>query len=99
MGRLISDITDEIKPYIYVREGVDWYFYLHIKGGQGHGKKSLGGTHKFVLWYETPTDEDRNRTMAAEKYCEKYKIPFGHGNTIEEAYDNWREQIILTPLT
>lgn len=98
MGKLVTEITDEIKPHIEVRErGINWHYYLHIQGGIGPST-SGGGKYKFVLWYEAPNSDIDRGHSSAEYYCKENDIRFGHGDTIEEAYSNYREVIKDNPL-
>lgn len=86
----------DIKPYILVRAfGVKWYQYLHIVGGSGNHKGKPerclnGGEYNFCLFYASP---DEMKGLSDPKcvmfWCKENFIPFGLGDTIEEAYNNY----------
>lgn len=89
---------DKIEPYIMSESGgFSWYHFLHIQGGEGHGKTHLGGRFKFVIAYLTP-DEAANQTnemgqSSLDIYCEDKSIAFGGGDTIQDAYANFKTSL------
>lgn len=82
-----------IKPYITQRSkvnGLDFNYYLHIKGGSGKnpnrtGRNRYGGEHDFILFYASPNDME-GCTYCERIWCEGKGIIYGEGKTIEEAY-------------
>lgn len=91
---------EEIEPYILVsKKGFYWYYYLHIQGGSGHGKHNLGGKYRFYLFYLTPSHvEDYEFTSSPNFFCEEMGVPCGVGNTIEEAYADFKIKLEKNPL-
>lgn len=90
----------DIKPYITVRSkvnGLDFYHYLHIQGGYGHGKKSVGGAYNFYVFYLEP-DVINHFTQSPEFFCKERSIPCGVGKTIEEAYSDFKTKLSTNPL-
>ena len=59
-------------------------YYLKIAGGAGHGKRGMGGEHKFVAAYLSP-DEDNGKTDLAI-WCNQKGIPCAVGNTMQDLY-------------
>ncbi len=86
-------------PYILKRSnGVSWYHYLHIIGGSGNwgGKREehlRGGEYNFCLFYAAP-DEMIGKDCCAMQWCKQKKIPFGIGETIEVAYNNYQSKLL-----
>lgn len=81
----------DIKPYITVKSktnGFDFYHYLHIQGGSGHGKYKMGGAHLFYVFY-LPPDTANDEGLSPEFFCKSLGIPCGVGDTIEEAYADY----------
>lgn len=91
---------EEVKPYIITRapNGFSMYNYLRISGGAGHGKPHLGGTYLFVASYLCSEDDEEMGRTSMEKFCRDKQIPFGYGNTIEEALTMLMEELRKTPL-
>lgn len=86
-------MTQDIKPYFLTKSGVngfDFYHYLNIHGGSGHGKRGLGGRYLFTLCYLTPEEHDAMGQTSPDLFCDASKIPCGVGQTIEIAYKNWK---------
>jgi hypothetical protein len=76
----------EMPPYLLSKANrFNWFHYLHIKGGSG-SKNGSGGQHKFYVYYATPEEEEKIGTTSPEFACEELNIPYGYGDTIQEAY-------------
>lgn len=89
-----------IEPYIMVRSkrnGFRFYHYLVIQGGAGHGKKGMGGRYLFYLFYLAP-EEDGSIDACPEYFCKDKGIPCGFGNTIAEAYADFKKKLEKQPL-
>ena len=89
----------KIEPYLLRRSeanGFNFYYYLHIRGGSGNplSQNRNGGEYNFLLYYAAPSEMEDLGDMCEMKYCEENKIPFGLGNTIEEAYLNYRSKVV-----
>lgn len=85
-----------IPPYIL--ENRVWYKYLHIIGGSGNcnDKKEeflIGGEYDFIVFYAAPS-EMKGLDKCAMFWCREKNIPYGIGNTINEAFENLTKQII-----
>lgn len=90
----------QIKPYLLVKSkenGFDFYYYLHIQGGSGHGKTNLGGAHNFYVFYLLP-DTLNQENLSPEFFCKSFGVPCGVGDTIEEAHNDFIEKLKTNPL-
>lgn len=86
------DTILEIEPFITAREnGLDWIYYLTIRGGQGHGKNN-GGKYRFIIAYLSPDQSSEAAQMSLDIYCQSMNIVFGAGDTIEQAYATYQQQ-------
>lgn len=88
--------NQEIKPYMFVKEHFDWYYYLTIHGGTG-SKNGLGGQYAFNLAYLTPWQQEEVN-CALDIWCKDRGIPCGVGDSIEEAHNDFQHQLIRLPL-
>ena len=87
----------DIKPYMTTRQGaINWYHYLHIKGGTGK-RDGHGGQYAYYLTYLI-ADNERIIDCSLDYYCKDKGIPCGVGDTIEEAYNDFQSQLIRIPL-
>lgn len=84
-----------IPPYITIREGFDWYYYLTIHGGTGR-KDGLGGQHTFYLSYLRP-DQHAAMGEALDFWCMDHGMPCGVGDTIQKAYEDYIEKAKKLP--
>jgi len=93
--------TSEIKPYIMERSeanGFDFYRYLHIRGGSGNidakGESNrYGGEYNFILFYCRPEEMEERGQICERLWCREKGIVYGEGNTIEEAYENYKKKL------
>lgn len=84
----------EFKPYILINS---FYHYLHIQGGSGNWKgkteKHLyGGEFNYIVFYASPTQME-GLDKCVRLWCIEKEIPYGIGDTIEDAYDNYAQKI------
>lgn len=87
-----------IEPYIFSKSaGIDWYHYLHIHGGVGHGK-DMGGKYKFVIAYLLSEQSEAVGQQSLDCFCRDAGIPWGGGDTIEEAYEDFNEALKINPI-
>lgn len=88
----------EIEPYIYSNlRGLSWFHYLHIQGGTGR-KDGLGGQYTFYLTYLRPDQKEDIDAEALDYWCKERAIACGVGDTIEEAYSDFKSQLEKIPL-
>ena len=91
----------DIKPYIMERSkanGFDFYRYLHIRGGSGNWKQKSeahrnGGEYNFIVFYASPEQMKGHDEMCERLWCREKGIVYGEGNTIEEAYENYKKKL------
>ena len=95
-------MTSEIKPYIMERSqtnGFDFYKYLHIRGGSGNIRypeiedHRHGGEYHIILFYCRPEEMEGRGEMCERLWCREKGIVYGEGNTIEEAYENYKKKL------
>lgn len=88
----------KIEPYIFSKSGgFDWYHYLRICGGVGHGK-DMGGKYNFVMAYLLPEQSAEIGLQSLDSFCRDAGIPWGGGSTIEEAYVDFQQALSLNPI-
>lgn len=81
-----------IPAYILIKSnanGLNFYYYLHIKGGAGgFYRKRMGGEFDYILFYASP-EQMEGCSICEKIWCEENNIHFGEGKTIELAYENY----------
>lgn len=81
--------------------GTDWYHFLHIRGGSGINPNRpnfrYGGEYNIILFYVAPGDS-KSINKCERIWCIENNIPYGEGNSIEEAYKDFLEKVKINPL-
>jgi hypothetical protein len=89
-----------IEPYIQSKSKVNgfwFYHYLQIQGGTGK-KDGHGGQYRFYLTYLEPEQRAQLDNRALDYWCKDKKIPCGVGDTIEQAYEDFKAKNQLNPI-
>lgn len=87
------DVLEGIPRYITKKEnGLDWYYYLYIRGGYGtiDGDK-YGGQFDYLLYFASPAEME-GLDKCERMWCKEKNIPFATGETIQEAWRNYNTQ-------
>jgi hypothetical protein len=91
-----------IRPYITVKSpvnGLNFYHYLHIKGGAGgFYRRDLGGEFDFILYYSSPDQDEKMGDICPRIACRELNIPCGEGSTIEEAHEDFLKKLKKNPI-
>ncbi len=76
---------ENIKSRVFVHKQMYSIPYrLKIEGGEGHGKRGLGGRYSFVATYISSYELEGRGEMSLDIWCDQNNIPYIHSKTFED---------------
>jgi hypothetical protein len=94
----MSKEVNVIEPYVLKNR---FYHYLHIRGGSGNPKDKderylFGGEYNFIVFYASPSQMKGIGDTCVRIWCIEKGIPYGIGDTITEAFENYNNNSTQT---